>query len=207
MIRFAPGRRTSYARCAVQNPKQLPAERQRPAWLSTALVITVSLAVGFLVLPRLSPGADRYVGDEAPDFVLPVVSGGDAGNRIRLSDLRGRVVLLDFWASWCPACRQQAPILDRFVRSRSSDEVLVVGVNTGDERDAAVSFARSRDLAYPVVLDEDQAVAAAYDATTLPRLFVVDRGGRIRAVRSGVVSARELENLTKEAASSGSNAD
>ena len=207
MIRFAAGGRTSYARRAVQNAKSTPSERLRPPWLSTALVIVASLAVGLLVLPRFSPGADRYVGDEAPDFVLPVVHGGDAGNRIRLSDLRGRVVLLDFWASWCAACQKQAPILDRFARNRSPDEVLVVGVNTGDQRDAAAAFARSRDLGYPIVFDETQGVAAAYDATTLPRLFVVDRTGRIQAVRTGVVSARELESLTKEAASSGTTAD
>jgi thiol-disulfide isomerase/thioredoxin len=197
VLLLAESRYPSYARPIVADRQP---SKERPPWLTTAIVIAVALVLGLAVLPRLRPAAARFVGREAPDFVLPVIHGGDAGNRLRLSDLRGRVVVLDFWASWCGACKQQAPILDSFAQRRTNRETHVVGIATADDRANAVAFARSRALHCVAVFDEGERVAAAYGASSLPLLVVVDPDGQVSAARSGVVALSELETLTEEAA-------
>jgi cytochrome c biogenesis protein CcmG, thiol:disulfide interchange protein DsbE len=177
-------------------PQPSPA---RPAWLDTALVVAASLAIGYFVLPQLRPGAASLRGQDAPDFVLPVIHGGETGSRLRLSDLRGRVVVLDFWASWCPSCRKQAPALDQLAAANPPDQVLVIGVNTGEAADQGAAYAQSRNFSYPVVHDDGDRVAATYDVNTLPLLVVVDPRGRVSAARQGGVSASELAGLVAEA--------
>jgi cytochrome c biogenesis protein CcmG/thiol:disulfide interchange protein DsbE len=179
------------------------ATRQRPAWLNTALVLALATLIGLAVLPRLKAGSARFVGQQAPDFVLPVIHGGDPGNRLRLSDLRGRVVVMDFWASWCSACRRQAPILDAVARRSRPDQVTVLGVNVQDVRDEAVRFARARSLKYPILLDEDSQAADLYQVTSLPLMAVVGPSGQITAIRQGLVAAGELDELLQEALAGG----
>jgi cytochrome c biogenesis protein CcmG, thiol:disulfide interchange protein DsbE len=165
------------------------------AWLTLALVIAVSVMFAFVVLPYIRPKS-KLEGGVAPDFVLPIIHQGEPGNRIRLSDLRGKTVVLDFWASWCAPCREQAPILDALARRHQpGGDLVVVGVNTSDERDSAIQFARSMSLSYASVLDEGNRVAAAYAVTGLPTLVVVDPGGKIVAVRRNVVRKKELDEL------------
>jgi cytochrome c biogenesis protein CcmG/thiol:disulfide interchange protein DsbE len=170
----------------------------KQAWTVGGLVLVVSLIFGLVVLPRIGQSDSKLVGVEAPDFTLPVIHGGETGNRLRLGDLRGKTVLLDFWASWCGPCRAQAPVLDAFAR-RYPKDAMVVGVNTGDELAAAVDFLKSRGLSYTAVFDETGAIGRAYGASTLPTLVVVDAKGRIRAVRRRIVKENELEELLKAA--------
>ncbi len=119
---------------------------------------------------------------------------------MRLSELRGKTVVLDFWASWCAPCRAQAPIIDKLARQHEKDgDLVVVGVNTSDEQEAAIQFARSHNLAYTMLYDEQNQVARAYSVTGLPTLIVVDRAGKIVAVRRSVVRQKELEQLVATA--------
>ena len=86
----------------------------RSTWVTTGLVLACALLFGLVALPKLAP--DKRVGKPAPDFVLPRlerVSAGTKPKELRLSELEGKGVILDFWASWCMPCRQQAPIVDR----------------------------------------------------------------------------------------------
>jgi cytochrome c biogenesis protein CcmG, thiol:disulfide interchange protein DsbE len=167
----------------------------RQAWLTLGLVIGVSVLFAFVILPYMRPKS-KLEGGPAPDFALPVIHQGEAGNRVRLSDLRGKRVVLDFWASWCGPCREQAPILNALAqRHEAAGDLVVVGVNTSDEKDSAIQFARSANLAYVSVFDEGNRVAAAYSVTGLPTLVVVDEAGKIVAVRRNVVRQKELDQL------------
>ncbi len=182
-------------------PPSAPPSENRRSWINLVLLLGASLAFGAMVLPRFEPAAAKLRGMDAPDFTLPVVYGGLPDSRVHLSDLRGKAVVLDFWASWCGVCRSQAPILDGVARQLQAENVIVIGINTGDRPDQAVAFARSRSLSYASLLD-DGSVAAAYRANALPTLVVVSPSGKIAEVRQGLVRAAELERLLRGALSS-----
>lgn len=172
-----------------------PSERR--AWITMLVVIGLSLAFGLVLLPRLGPAAKNPLeGQSAPDFALDVIAGGDAGNRLRLSHLAGKVVILDFWASWCGPCREQAPIVEQVGKAHGAD-VVAVGVATSDERDDALGFVRSAGLAYTMVFDEGTRVAAAYGVRNLPTVVVVSKGGKVTAFRERVLRREELEKLVE----------
>lgn len=161
------------------------------------LVLLVSAFFGYTILPMLSPSKQR-VGKTAPDFALPVIHGGEAGNRVKLSDLQGRAVLLDFWASWCVPCRQQAPIVDRIAQRYDENDVVVLGVNTGESQEVATEYAKKAGLGYTSVWDTGR-VAMEYGASVLPTIVVIDRKGRILTKQSGVTGERALREMLHEA--------
>jgi cytochrome c biogenesis protein CcmG/thiol:disulfide interchange protein DsbE len=150
---------------------------------------------GYLVLPYFSRQLAEdhaLVGSQAPDFSLPLMQNTQGDTRISLAALRGHVVLLDFWASWCAPCRSQARILSEMAPSEADSDVMFVGINTGDDPARAEEYLQQTNLPYPSVLDT-AGVAEAYDARTLPTLVIVDREGRISSVMQRVASAGLLE--------------
>lgn len=183
------------------NPKQAEASTDRRGPLTVILVIAASLFFGLWVLPRLGRSASPLEGRAAPGFELEVIAGGSPGNRLRLHDLAGKVVILDFWASWCAPCRQQAPIVEAFSKKHANADLAVVGVATDDDREDALAFVKSASLSYAMVWDEGNRVAGAYGVRNLPTLVVVGKSGNIVAVRSKIVRAAEIEQLTAEARS------
>lgn len=171
----------------------------RPAWASLSVLIGLAVVFGLFVLPRFRPSRSELVGVPAPTFALPVLDETTPGNRLALRDLRGKAVVLDFWASWCGPCRQQTAIMDEIAKRFESRGLVVVGVNTGDERQDALDFLRSRSNSYASVFDETREVTLAYQVKVLPTLVIIDRQGRIRDIRTSVVREAELEKLVEEA--------
>jgi thiol-disulfide isomerase/thioredoxin len=141
-------------------------------------------------LPRLGGRAERR---PAPDFALPVVHGGERGARVRLSEQRGKAVLLDFWASWCKPCRQQAEVLKR-VRAKHP-ELVVIGVNVSDSPENAARYLAAENPPWLVLEDSDGSVNHAYEVETLPTLVTVDKAGNITAIRRRFVPEKELVAL------------
>lgn len=170
-----------------------------------ALGLVLMLVGGFALLPRvLRPLHPAGVGQDAPDWTLPLVANGtatsDDATRMRLGDLRGQPVLLDFWATWCEPCRVQAPIIDQVARRWRDRGLVVVGVDTdGPDQGDPKAFAASRGLTYPIVQDRGGAAARAYAVDALPTLVVISRGGKVVAIRTGVTDAGELERLVRRA--------
>jgi cytochrome c biogenesis protein CcmG, thiol:disulfide interchange protein DsbE len=157
--------------------------------------LMLAVAFGLFVLPRIFPGKSPLVGKPAPDFALDVIHGGSPGDRVRLADSKGHPVLIDFWASWCEACRVEAPSLDAIGRRYGARGLVVVGVATSDQPGAAAHFATSHRLSYPIVYDADDRTATLYGVSSLPTLVVVDANGNVVHVSTGYESERALDNL------------
>lgn len=180
----------------------------REGWARHALApwgLILAFLAGLAALPRLFPIGDAaIVGREAPDFSLQVVaSGADLPRNqapVSMQGLRGRAVLLDFWATWCGPCRTEAPIIDGIARRWRERGLVVVGVNTdGANEGDPVSYAAAHRLSYPIVRDPTGQVSHSYGVDSLPTLVVVSRAGRVVAVRAGVTGGEELERLIAQA--------
>lgn len=169
------------------------------------IVIAVlgALLCGLLVYGIVARGEDRSLeaaisrGERppAPDRELPRLVGEGTGS---LAAYRGRVVFLNFWASWCQPCREEVPLLTRFQRSLG-DRGTVLGVTYKDDPGASRAFAAKYGVNYPSLRDSKLELAPEYGTRALPETFVIDARGRIVAVSRGTVSREFLERALAEA--------
>ncbi|HEX3773588.1 MAG TPA: TlpA disulfide reductase family protein [Polyangiaceae bacterium] len=177
----------------------------RQGYIIALCVIVASLGFGLFGLPRIGKHVKRaespLVGEPARDFMLKQISGPEIGKTQRLSDLQGKTVLLDFFASWCGPCREQAPIVERIAQRLSGPNLAVYGVNTSDQIADAEHYLSEHRPSYPVLFDDENQAASAFNITGLPTLLVIDKGGIVRALEMRVVGETELEDLIRSAQS------
>ena len=112
----------------------------------------------------------------APDFELATFDGGT----LRLSDLEGKVVVLNFWASWCPPCRWEMPFFETMWNEYRDRDVVFVGVAMSDTVEDAKGFAEESGVTYPIGLDETAEIVRAYEVFSLPTTFFIDKEGQIQ---------------------------
>jgi len=163
-------------------------------WLIPLAVVPVValLAYGFRVNPREIPSP--LVGRPAAPFTLRTFGGAP----VSLESLRGRVVVLNFWASWCyPACYEEAPALERAWRAYRDRGVAVLGVAIQDRQEAALKFISEFSLTFPNAPDPAGKVSVDYGVYGVPETFFIDRSGRIRRKHAGAVTD-ELFRATVE---------
>ncbi|HXH82438.1 MAG TPA: TlpA disulfide reductase family protein [Candidatus Tectomicrobia bacterium] len=154
-------------------------------WLlpAAALPVLALLAYGFRVDPRDVPSP--LVGRPAAAFTLTSFDGAP----VRLDEHRGKVVVLNFWASWCyPACYEEAPVLERGWRAYRDRGVAVLGVDIQDKEERARAFLRDFGLTFPNAPDPHGKVSVDYGVYGVPETFFIDRAGRIRAKHVGAVT-------------------
>jgi cytochrome c biogenesis protein CcmG, thiol:disulfide interchange protein DsbE len=141
----------------------------------TGQLLAVALVAGLLGLLvwKVAHGSGKTA--QPKNFNLPRL---DKSGKLELASLRGKVVVLNFWASWCIPCKQEAPEVERIWQSFRSKGVVVVGVDTKDFSGDARSFIRRYGLTYPVVRDGDGALWGPYGLTGVPETRVIDRNGK-----------------------------
>ncbi len=132
----------------------------------------------------------------APEFNLETT----AGENMILSELRGRVVLINFWTSWCPPCKAEMPAMQRVYQNykKQGFEILAINATTQDSRDNAAEFSASFGLTFPILLDLDGSVIEQYQVRSFPTSFFVDNNGIVReVVVGGPMSEALLETRTQ----------
>jgi cytochrome c biogenesis protein CcmG/thiol:disulfide interchange protein DsbE len=157
---------------------------------SSIAVLAVLALVGLLVYGLVSKGSSRIaVGERAPVTALPRLEGGGDES---IAQYKGRWVLVNFWASWCIPCRQEAPALEEFQRQHGGSKFTVLGIDTRDLTDDGREFARRYGLSYPQLRDGDGGASHGFGTTGVPENFLVDPNGTVRWVLPGPVDERYL---------------
>jgi cytochrome c biogenesis protein CcmG/thiol:disulfide interchange protein DsbE len=183
-------------------PEQPSARSRRPRGLLAGLVLvpvvafTLLLASGVGRDPRELPS--ELVGTRAPTFTLPRLGGG---GQIELASLRGQVVVVNFWASWCLACREEHPDLLAVWGRYRERGVVLVGVDFEDTEAAALAYAKEMGGDWPLVTDPGSRTAIAYGVFGVPETFVIAAGGTITAKKVGAVTyewlTRQIESALR----------
>jgi len=151
--------------------------------------------IGFAVLMILSAGTS-VVGQQtvAPQFALKDLNG----STVRLRAYRGKVVLINFWATWCPPCRAEMPDLVRLQREHARDGLQIIGITYPPETKTQVRrFARSLKVNYPIILGTRQIKARFSSEETLPLTVVIGRDGKVNDIISGILLRQEFDEKIK----------
>ena len=135
----------------------------------------------FCTLASLSLASSELAGQPAPDFALKSATG----ENLRLSEYRGDVVMINFWATWCGPCRQEMPLLDELYSRYQRVGFNLLGVNIDDDSARAMKMIEELGVSFPVLFDSRKEVSELYDVEAMPVTVLVDREGRIRHVHHG----------------------
>ena len=161
---------------------------RHPVLLKVVLVLLMALlSVG-------ATGTGVEVGADAPKFESKDVDGAP----VRLEDLRGRVVVLNFWASWCTPCLTELPLLDALHGRLAAETAMVLAVNVDTQRGPALGAIRKLKLSLPVALDPKGAVVAQFGPPGLPATYVIGPDGTLRSVRTGEIDGAGIVELEAE---------
>jgi cytochrome c biogenesis protein CcmG/thiol:disulfide interchange protein DsbE len=162
---------------------------RRLLWVAPVAILFV---LGGVALFRARPDAEP--GGPAPPFSLPTLADPDGA--LGPDDLRGRPAILNFWASWCDPCREEAPAFAR--AAREHDEVAFLGVNILDGREEALEFVEEYGIPYPSVRDASGAIAKRYGVNGAPETVFLDPQGNVVGRYIGAFREGELESLVAE---------
>ena len=162
------------------------------ALIVVPIAVVIGLGAFFILRPHQNRALD--IGDSALDFTLPLFRAtrppagshavmpanlDPASTRFRLSDYRHHVVLVNFWATWCPPCIEEAPSLQRFAEQVRQDGAIVIGLSVDQDADALAKFLARFQISFPIARDPDQVLAHRYGTFQFPETYILDRDGRV----------------------------
>jgi peroxiredoxin len=153
-----------------------------------ALSLTLLATLGWA-----ASAATLQTGAPAPTFQL----NSNGGKPVALADLKGQIVLLNFWASWCGPCRQEMPILEQLNRQYHAKGVTLLGVNVEPDSNAAVNWLKATPVTFPILFDTDSKVSKLYEVEGMPNTVIVDRKGVVRYIHRGYNPGAENDYLNQ----------
>lgn len=175
-------------------------------WLNIGIIIVLIAAVGYVIIDNLptkvsendnkseqnDQGLEAVRQMQATNFELPLLNGG----KMALEDTRGQVTILNFWASWCGPCKDEAPHLQTFYEAHKDDvQFLAVNVTSRDEIKNIEKFVKQFELTFPVLLDESGEVSTMYGAFTIPTTVFLNKDGEIVQEIAGPLNEELLEQI------------
>ncbi len=147
----------------------------------------------FTAFAATSLAASGMIGKPAPDFALKSTTG----QNLRLSEYRGEVVMINFWATWCGPCRQEMPLLDDLYNRYERVGFKLLGVNIDDDSQRAIDMMRELGVNFPVLFDATKDVSKLYDVNAMPVTVIVDREGNVRHIHQGYKPGYEEKYLNE----------
>ena len=163
----------------------------------TAQLLAIALVAGLLALLvwKVAHGSGKTA--EPKNFTLPLLN---SPGKLELASLRGKVVVLNFMASWCVPCSQEAPAIEKIWNEYRAKGVVVVGIDTADASEDARAFIRKHGLTYPIVRSIGYSLWGPYGLTGVPETRVIDRNGRFGKTQfPGAVTAPDLKHAVEQA--------
>jgi len=161
------------------------------------LIGVIVAALGLTAIFVVMKGADKSPSEDlgaAPDFTVNVIGG----KSVSLKDFRGKPVVVNFWASWCPPCNEEAPVLAKVAQAYKG-RVPFLGIVVQDTVANVKKFEKKFGIAYPNALDPKEAASRAYKVTGIPETFVIDAQGRLRGKWIGAIDEARLRQMIEEA--------
>ncbi|HFQ91930.1 MAG TPA: TlpA family protein disulfide reductase [Chromatiales bacterium] len=145
------------------------------------------LLAGALMLPQLTAAGE--ISGPAPDFTLK----SRGGENLKLSEFRGEVVMINFWASWCAPCRQEMPLLDQLYNRYSPMGFTILGINVEEDSAQAEKLLKEIPVSFPILYDTGNTVTELYKVMAMPSTVMVDRDGNMRYLHLGYLPGYEVE--------------
>ncbi|MGA9174537.1 MAG: thiol-disulfide oxidoreductase ResA [Thermoactinomyces sp.] len=165
--------------------------KQTRYWVRRVLFLFMVALVGLALYQAMNRDhADKPdVGETAPDFQLETLDG----KQMKLSDFKGKAVLLNFWGSWCDPCRKEMPVLEQAYKEYKNKGFTIVAVNIAETNVAASAFARQYGLTFPILMDRDRDVVDLYKVGPIPTSLLIDPKGKITKRVEGPLIQGQLE--------------
>lgn len=153
-------------------------------------LLTALFALGFAA-PAFALGA----GDKAPDFQLPSVR--EKTKAVKLSDYKGKVVLVNFWATWCPPCRGEIPGFEKVYQKYAKQGFVILGLSVDDSAAPVKQFLKDNKMSYPVALSDRKVPRSYGGIRAIPSSFLIDKKGIVKKTVVGGIEEKDLEALVK----------
>jgi len=150
-----------------------------------------SLAITLLLISAMLASTAvqaKEMSEKAQDFTLESRSG----KNVRLNELAGQVVLVNFWASWCGPCRKELPKLEEIHQKYSDLGVTILGINIDENKELSQRLLKDVDVTFPILYDHENTVSEPYNVSAMPYTYVIDKAGNFRFVHKGYLDGYEL---------------